>query len=90
MFDYCDDVDELIHDAIEKYLELTYGDVNQDMVTDLTDMTQLALALIGDVSLDDAQKAAADVVADDKLDLADLATFKQFIMGQEVVLGPQQ
>ncbi len=87
-FDDCTSVDELVKQAIEKYCDLVYGDVSKDKVTDLTDMTMLALKLLGEKEFDEIQGVAGDVVDDDVVDIADLATLKQFIMGENIVLGP--
>jgi len=43
--------------------------------------------LVGDIQLSGANLQSADVTNDGKVDVADLALMKQFIMGDLVVLG---
>jgi hypothetical protein len=43
--------------------------------------------LTGDIQLSETQFHNADVTNDGKVDVADLALIKQFIMGDYVVLG---
>ena len=88
-FDDCTSVDELVKQAIEKYCELVYGDVSKDKVTDLTDLMMVSLKLLDGKDLDEIQEIAADVVDDDVVDIADLATLKQVIMGDDVEIGPK-
>lgn len=65
-----------------------YGDLNSDGAVDLTDMTCLSLHILGDMKLDDTVMTYADVTADDEVNLADLAHFKQYISKEEnIVLG---
>ena len=56
------------------------GDLNNDSVVELTDLTILSLYLIGDRSLDESDLAYADVTKNGKVDIADLAALKQYIM----------
>ncbi len=63
------------------------GDLNKDGQTDLTDLTLLSLCLIGDRQLDDYTIAVSDVNADNEVNLADLAHYKQYISKDDVVLG---
>lgn len=63
------------------------GDVNCDGKIDLTDLSELSLALIGDKELTEAQQKAADVDCDGDVRLADLAKFQQFISKQIDSLG---
>ena len=63
------------------------GDLNGDGSTDLTDLTNLSLYLLGDKKFDDVQKKLADVNADTIVDIADLAHYKQYVSKDNVVLG---
>ena len=67
----------------------TLGDINFDEVIDLTDLTELSLVLLGDKTLESKSMgyAAADVDENGELNVADLALFKQYIMGEDVNLG---
>ncbi len=58
------------------------GDINADGIIDLSDLSELSLALIGDVKLTETQKSAADVDGDGKVTLADLAKFRQYLSKQ--------
>lgn len=58
----------------------TVGDINGDSKTELTDLTELSLYLIGDKELSDDELLRADVDSDEKVDLADLATLKMNIV----------
>ncbi len=58
------------------------GDLNSDRVADLADLSELSLALIGDVKLTETQEIAADVDGDGKVTLADLAKFRQYLSKQ--------
>ena len=64
-------------------------DINFDEVIDLTDLTELSLVLLGDKTLESKSMgyAAADVDENGELNVADLALFKQYIMGEDVNLG---
>ncbi|MBR3025829.1 MAG: dockerin type I repeat-containing protein [Oscillospiraceae bacterium] len=55
------------------------GDLTGDNSIDITDLSTLSLALIGDMELTDDQKAAADVDGDGELTMADLAKLRQFL-----------
>ncbi len=58
----------------------TVGDINGDSKTELTDLTELSLHLIGDKKLSDDELLRADVNNDEKVDLADLAALKMEIV----------
>lgn len=58
---------------------ITYGDINSDGSIDLTDLTELSLALIGDKEFTDTQNISADTTKDGNTNLADLARLKQYI-----------
>ena len=55
------------------------GDLNTDGSIDLTDLSELALAVIGDIELTDSQKSAADINEDGEVNVSDLARLKQFV-----------
>ncbi len=55
------------------------GDINADNTVDLTDLSELALAVIGDIELTDSQKSAADINGDGEVNVSDLARLKQFV-----------
>ncbi|MDO5560492.1 MAG: cellulase family glycosylhydrolase [Oscillospiraceae bacterium] len=67
-----------------------YGDVTQDGVVDMTDLTTLSLYLLGDIELDEIQMKAADVTGDSKVNLSDMSHFKQYLLKEPVTLGPQK
>lgn len=56
------------------------GDLNNDGVVELTDLTILSLYLIGDRTLDKNDLAYADMTGNGEVNIADLAAFKQYIM----------
>lgn len=56
------------------------GDLNNDSVVELTDLTILSLYLIGDRTLDENDLAYADMTGNGEVNIADLAAFKQYIM----------
>ncbi|MBP1566119.1 MAG: hypothetical protein J6A58_10240 [Oscillospiraceae bacterium] len=65
-----------------------YGDVDLNGTIDLTDLTLIALHLLGDTNLQGQALENADVIVDGKLGLDDLATMKQYIVKDpDVVLG---
>lgn len=71
-----------------------YGDLNDDNMVDLTDLTILSLYLLHDCELNDAELYAANVqqgelCEDDEPNLADLAKLKQYVLKQDVILGPE-
>ena len=57
----------------------SYGNLNDDGKTDLTDLTLLSLYLMKSKTFTDAQLRAADIDGNGTVDIADLARFKQFI-----------
>ncbi len=59
--------------------ESLLGDVNLDGKIDVTDLSTLALALVENKPLTGQSAKNADVVADDDVNLSDLATIRQFI-----------
>ena len=64
------------------------GDINGDGKVELTDMTLLSLNIMGDYAIEDELKLKdADVMRDGKIDVADLAYFKQYVSQDKVLLG---
>lgn len=55
------------------------GDIDEDGDTDVTDLTFLALYLLGDMNFSEAQKKSADTDGDGDVTLADLAKYRQFL-----------
>lgn len=70
-----DDESDLIYDSDE----ISPGDINADGKVDLTDLTELSLALIGDKELTENQQKAADVDDDGAVKLSDLARMRQYL-----------
>ncbi|MBR6923324.1 MAG: dockerin type I repeat-containing protein [Oscillospiraceae bacterium] len=56
-----------------------FGDVDLNGSIDVTDLTGLSLALLGDSELTEEQKSAADVDGDGAVTLADLARLQQYL-----------
>ena len=63
------------------------GDVSGDGKVDVTDLTTISLALLGDLNLTDAQSKLADINHNGKVDLSDLATLRQFLSKKIDSLG---
>ncbi|MGN0582797.1 MAG: dockerin type I domain-containing protein [Oscillospiraceae bacterium] len=57
------------------------GDINCDGKADVTDLSVMCLAKIGDIVLDDGQISSCDVDGSGKFDMADLAHFKSYLSG---------
>jgi hypothetical protein len=55
------------------------GDIDGSGTIDVTDLTEVSLALLGDRVLTDEQQKAADVDGDGSLSLADLAKIRQYL-----------
>ncbi len=55
------------------------GDIDLNGTIDVTDLTELSLALVGDKELTSEQKMAADVDGDGAVTLADLARLRQYL-----------
>lgn len=71
----------------EPVLESETGDINSDLKIDVTDLSELSLALIGDRKLSEAQQKAADVDKDGKVTLSDLARMRQYLSKVITSLG---
>ncbi|WP_049962866.1 transglutaminase domain-containing protein [Ruminococcus sp. HUN007] len=63
----------------EEFNKTATGDLDGSGKVDLSDLTTLALYLLGEGSFSDVQLKIADVTGDGLVDLADLATMKQFL-----------
>ena len=63
------------------------GDVSGDGKVDVTDLTMISLALLGDTNLTEAQSQVADINHNGKVDLSDLATMRQFLSKKIDTLG---
>ncbi len=66
--------------------EPLYGDVDENGVVELTDLTVLSVYLLGGNELSDSQLIKANVYKDEFVDIADLARLKQYICKDPVVL----
>ncbi|MDO5558987.1 MAG: leucine-rich repeat protein [Oscillospiraceae bacterium] len=69
---------------------ILYGDTDLNNIIEMNDLTTLSLFLIGDIDMNDQARLSADVTGDGIINLADLATLKQFLMKDDVHLGPVQ
>lgn len=68
--------------------KILYGDLNYDRKTDVTDMSVLALHLIGDVEIQGKiLMKAADIQYDNAVNLGDLACYKQYLSKQRDGIG---
>jgi len=59
--------------------EYMLGDIDDNKVVDLTDLTYLSLYLLGDYEFDERQCASADIQGDGTVNIADLPAFKQAV-----------
>ena len=64
-----------------------FGDLNSDQTIDVTDLTELSLALLGDKELTEDQQKAADIDGDGSVTLADLARLRQYLSKKIDKLG---
>ncbi len=64
-----------------------YGDVDGDCIPQINDLTKMSLYLLQDITFNESQKKAADVNADGNVNIADLATMKQYVMHDNVEFG---
>lgn len=55
------------------------GDITEDGIVDISDLSSLSLALIGDNVLNESEQRVADVDGDGDVKLADLATLRQYL-----------
>jgi len=86
--DYVSDIKEQSYDAdVYKSGNYMLGDINADRTADITDLSEISLAILGDKVFTEAQKEAADVDGDGEMTLADLAKFRQYITKQIESLG---
>ncbi len=65
--------------TVNSVARIPMGDVNTDGFVDVTDLTELALCLLGDTEFSDMQAYLADVDYDGEVTLADLAKMRQFL-----------
>ena len=68
--------------------KIKYGDIDCNGSVDISDLTLMSLALLGDYNFTGNSEKAADVTYDGTFNLSDLAHLKQYIMKDNVVLGP--
>ena len=80
---YSEDIIKLVVDSsfmpYTQVLVVGFGDINYDGTIDITDLTSLSLALLGDSELTEEQKSAADIDGDGAVTLADLARLQQYL-----------
>ena len=55
------------------------GDIDLNDIIDVSDLTELSLALIGDKELTAVQQKAADIDGDGSVTIADLARLQQYL-----------
>lgn len=60
--------------------EIVCGDIDDNGVIDMSDLTLLSQYLLGDIKLTEKAVKAADVTFDGLVSLSDLSTFKQYVM----------
>ena len=91
---YSEDVLELVVDPsflpepdAADGVSVCFGDLNFDGAIDVTDLSTLSLALVGDMKLTEDQQKAADVDGDGAITLADLATIRQYLSKKIDSLG---
>ena len=88
-FEGCENLEELVKENVNKHADRVYGDVTMDKKVDVTDLTNIALHVIGDKKFDEDQNVVADVEDDDNVNLADLAALKMKLVGRDKILGPK-
>ena len=64
-----------------------YGDLNDDKVVDISDLTVLSLGLLGDVNITDYMESVADFDGDGAVTIADLARLRQYLSKKIDTLG---
>ncbi len=72
------DTDEQDQNTVSETVN-TAGDIDEDGDADVTDLSSLALYLIGDMNFTEKQQKIADVDGDGDVTLADLAKYRQFL-----------
>ena len=87
-FENCEKLDEEAAETVRKHAGRKYGDINQDDYVDLSDLSELALSVIGEKEFDEDQKVSADVLDDEKIDIIDITTLKKHIITRKGNLGP--
>jgi hypothetical protein len=83
---------EKMYEALDMYAvwieeDRNPGDLNGDGATDMTDMSLLALELLGEEVIDSGLMYDADVYYDGDINLIDLTYYKQFVSGKNILLG---
>ena len=73
------DFEKIMIEHLDDSPDIYFGDVDLNGTIDVTDLTDLSLALLGDKELNVAQQKAADVDADGAVTLADLARLRQYL-----------
>lgn len=72
--------DNIMQDSLQLKSDYkSVGDINEDGTVDMTDLSELSLAILGESELTDSQKSAADINGDGEVNLSDLARLKQFV-----------
>ena len=66
-------------DAKEVDVPVITGDIDLNDTIDVTDLTELSLALLGDKELTADQQKAADADGDEEVTIADLARLQQYL-----------
>ena len=69
----------VIYQAEKSSSDNLLGDINADEKVDISDLTELSLAIIGDKTLTESQLKVADVDKNGKTDLPDLARMRQYL-----------
>jgi len=64
-----------------------YGDVNADMIVDMSDLSELCLMLLDNETFREDVFYRSDVNADGDVNLSDLSRLKQFVSGKDITLG---
>ncbi len=64
--------------------ETLRGDIDNNGIVELTDLTYLSIYLVGDRDFTEEQKKVADMTGDGKVDIADLPSLKAYLMDDVV------
>ncbi|MBE6852155.1 MAG: hypothetical protein E7505_01580 [Ruminococcus sp.] len=70
-----------------KTTDKTIGDLNNDNIIDLNDLSFLSLAILGDTELTSEQSSLADIDGNDTVNISDLARLKQYISNKITSIG---